>query len=101
MKGLPVLHLHQISEGCSIKFLPGCLYQHLLLPGPGPLLQVDMSGRAASIPQPAVRLLDGAITFAFRMHQFVGGFDTACTQALEQLTPMWKACRQQGGQQVR
>jgi hypothetical protein len=75
-----------------------CTNAQLCGPGPVNWLQGDSSGQTAPIPQAAVRLLDGAITFAFRMHQFVGGFDAACTQALEQLTPMWKACRQQSGQ---
>lgn len=39
------------------------------------------------------RLLDEALGFAFRVHQFVGGYDAACVAALEKLQPLWQACR--------
>lgn len=41
-----------------------------------------------------VKLLDDAVAFAFKCHQFTGGFDAACAQAMERLTPLWQACRQ-------
>ncbi|KAL6759542.1 hypothetical protein V8C86DRAFT_3024782 [Haematococcus lacustris] len=62
----------------------------LSLPGGGPAA----AAAAAYAAQARVRLLDQAITFAFKVHQFVGGFDAACTEDLEQLTPLWRAARQ-------
>ncbi len=37
------------------------------------------------------RLLDSAISHAYRVHQFVGGLDAACVQALDALAPLWHA----------
>ncbi|PNH02101.1 hypothetical protein TSOC_011945 [Tetrabaena socialis] len=36
------------------------------------------------------RLLDGSVSFAFRVHQLVGGFDPGCIRLLEALGPMWR-----------
>ncbi len=35
------------------------------------------------------RLLDSAISHAYKVHQFVGGLDAACVQALDALAPLW------------
>ncbi|GFH32045.1 hypothetical protein HaLaN_31197, partial [Haematococcus lacustris] len=42
-----------------------------------------------------VALEQGAVRYPpYQVHQFVGGFDAACTEDLEQLTPLWRAARQ-------
>jgi hypothetical protein len=55
------------------------------------------AGETTTAPQPpqasaAVRsLLDGAVAFAFKAHQFAGGFDASCARALDEVAALWRA----------
>ncbi|PNH12337.1 hypothetical protein TSOC_000720 [Tetrabaena socialis] len=56
-------------------------------PGPasaGAVRRRDQARRALA------RLLDGSVSFAFRVHQLVGGFDPGCIRLLEALGPVWR-----------
>lgn len=42
-----------------------------------------------------VKLLDGAVSFAYKVHSMVGGFDADCAADLDRLSPLWRHARTQ------